>query len=250
MNLKNPLIDLDHIKAEESLKQATLSHIYTTRKHRYQIPIIAVSLIACAAMFFWTMRIDRNPASNPSQSVAAYVSLDINPSMEIQLNEEQIVIHTQAYNEDGEALLAQVALQDLSLDEAMDVLLQNALFQSYMEEGYLQVSVFSDNTQHSIQIETQIEQTLAHHYDKDQYGCTCASSQDHKNASSHHMSFGRYQMIEDILALDDSYTIEQLQGTSMRELKELYEQLSMQKKQKIKQHHHQHKKDADFTARE
>lgn len=249
MNLKNPLIDLDNIKAEEPLKQATLSHIYTRRKHRYQKGMVAATLIACAALFFWTIGTKRNPAPIASQSVAAYVSLDINPSMELQLNEEQIVIHTQAYNEDGATLLSQVSLQELSLEEAIDVLLQNELFQSYMEEGYLQVSVFSDNTQHSIQIETQIDQALSHHYDSDQYGCTCASSQIHENASSHHMSIGRYQMIDDILALDDSYTIEQLEGKSMRELKELYEQVSEQKKQKIKQHHHQHKKDADLTAR-
>lgn len=238
MNLKKPLADLDQIKTTKELTQTTLAHIHAKQKKAHRKTPFALAIAACVVLLCISVPLFQNHSPTAIvQQVYTYVSFDINPSIELQLNEEQMVIDTKAYNEDGETLLSQLALQNHSLQEAIDLLIENELFQSYMETGYLQVSVFSQDTQHSITLENEIDQTLSHHYGKDQYGCTCASKRDHESASSHHMSIGRYQMMEDIIAIDPTQTIESLQGKTMRELKNLYEQLT-QNKQDNRGHHH------------
>lgn len=226
--MKKPLSDLDQLKASEELKRRTLMNVMKKRKQRFpwkQGTLIACVCVLCLFMF-QTMIPVHEPTSQPGDSICAYVTFDINPSMELRLNENNEVIETKAYNADGEALLSQLSLTSLSLDESVSLLLSNEKFQSYMNEGYLQVSVYSEDSKHSLELETMLDETLSTHYTQEQYGCSCASKQDHEKANDHHMSFGRYQMIEMIIDIDPDYQIDELQNTSMVELKALYERLS------------------------
>lgn len=226
--MKKPLSDLDQLKASEELKRRTLAHVMKKRKQHFpwkQGTLIACACVLCIFMF-QTMIPVQEPAPQPENPIYAYVTFDINPSMELRLNENNEVIETKAYNKDGEALLSQLSLTNLSLEESISMLVSNESFQSYMKDGYLQVSVYSEDTTHSLELETMLDETLSSHYTEEQYGCSCASKQDHEQANNHHMSFGRYQMIEMIVRIDPSYDIDDLQNTSMIELKALYERLS------------------------
>lgn len=226
--MKRPLSDLDQLNASEELKRRTLTYVMKKRKQHF--PWKQGTLIACVCVLciflFQTINPVQEPAPLPDDAIYAYVTFDINPSMELRLNANNEVIETKAYNADGEALLSQLSLTNLSLEKSISLLLSNENFQSYMKDGYLQVSVYSEDPKHSFTLETMLDETLSTHYTQEQYGCSCASKQDHEQANSHHMSFGRYQMIEMIVRIDPSYDIDDLQNTSMIELKALYEQLS------------------------
>lgn len=226
--MKRPLSDLDQLKASENLKRNTLMYVMNKRKQHF--PWKQGSLIACVCVLcfflFQTMIPVHEPAPQPDDSIYAYVTFDINPSMELRLNENNEVIETKAYNADGETLLSQLSLTNLPIEESVSLLLSNENFQSYMKDGYLQVSVYSEDSKHSSTLETMLDETLSTHYTQEQYGCSCASKQDHEQANNHHMSFGRYQMIEMIVRIDPSYDIDDLQNTPMIELKALYERLS------------------------
>lgn len=67
--------------------------------------------------------------------VAYYVNVDINPSVEIAVDKQEIVISTRGLNSDGEKLLAGIALQGEKATRAMKILALEALRQGYYLAG-------------------------------------------------------------------------------------------------------------------
>ncbi|BCV21920.1 anti-sigma factor domain-containing protein [Moorella sp. Hama-1] len=67
--------------------------------------------------------------------VAYYVNVDINPSVEIAVDKQEIVISARGLNSDGEKLLAGIALQGEKATRAMKILALEALRQGYYLAG-------------------------------------------------------------------------------------------------------------------
>lgn len=63
---------------------------------------------------------------------AAYFSIDINPEMEIGMDQDGKIVHLQAFNEDGEHLFQTVDLLDRQIMDGMDI-----LFSEIIKEGFL-----------------------------------------------------------------------------------------------------------------
>ena len=61
-----------------------------------------------------------------------YLCLDINPSIELGINAFGKVVSTQAYNEDGLGLLKAYKYTNLSVEDAVDALVQNAVNQGFV----------------------------------------------------------------------------------------------------------------------
>lgn len=80
-----------------------------------------------------------------------YVTIDINPSIELIINKNEEVIHANALNEDGEVLLSAIDLIGLSVDDAMDLIIETAIELGYIdidsEETLVSVSTPSENDQ-------------------------------------------------------------------------------------------------------
>ncbi len=64
----------------------------------------------------------------------AYVSMDINPSVELGVNTFDEVISVEAYNEDGQKILEGTNLKDLDIDDAVGTLISNAISDGYINE--------------------------------------------------------------------------------------------------------------------
>ena len=64
----------------------------------------------------------------------SYLSVDINPSLEMAVNALDRVVDVQAFNEDGAAVLAGVDLDGLEVDEAVSLIVDEAAEQGYIEE--------------------------------------------------------------------------------------------------------------------
>lgn len=223
--MKNPLSDLDHIHADNQLKQKTLSRIYRERKHhKASLPMICTAL-ACMALIVWGIGKpwkDNSTIAIPSYAYESYISLDINPSMELRLDEHNVIVDSNAYNEEGSALLTQLQPNGLTLEDCLQHMMENDSFQQYMENGHLQISIYSDNEGRIKALREIMETTLSHHYAQDQFDCHYASNADHEQASQHHMSMGCYQMINKILAEDENYSFEELSELNIAQLRDIY----------------------------
>ncbi|MCA0969740.1 anti-sigma factor domain-containing protein [Halobacillus litoralis] len=94
------------------------------RDHRMKMAVAAlVFLVAVMPVFSWY----------GSNQAYAYVNLDINPSVQMELNDNMEVISIQPQNEDAEKLLT--FIEDWKKKDASEVTLQ--LIQISQEEGYV-----------------------------------------------------------------------------------------------------------------
>ena len=87
--------------------------------------------------------------SGSVSAAEAYVTVDINPSIELVVNNRDKVVYVNALNDDAEVLLADLELAGLNVDDAMDIIIEAAIELGYIdvdaEETYVSVSTTSDN---------------------------------------------------------------------------------------------------------
>ncbi len=87
--------------------------------------------------------------SGSVSAAEAYVTVDINPSIELVVNNRDEVVYVNALNEDAEVLLADLELVGLNVDDAMDIIIETAIELGYIdvdaEETYVSVSTTSDS---------------------------------------------------------------------------------------------------------
>lgn len=69
---------------------------------------------------------------NQSDTIASVIRLDVNPSIQIEVNSKKKILSTVSLNQDGGSLLAGLNLRDLSLEEAM-----TALGEALISQGFL-----------------------------------------------------------------------------------------------------------------
>ena len=79
------------------------------------VPIMVVLLVAVASLF--SLRLN---------TAAYFVTLQINPSMEIELDREARVIETTALNEDARILLSNLDLDNMKIDLAFEEIIKEA----------------------------------------------------------------------------------------------------------------------------
>lgn len=231
---KTPLHELDEIHASQALKQKTLQHVMHKKSKRISkglsFGVIATACV-CLLIFlyqgnpFLPIESEIVPPIQNNQVAYSYVSIDINPSLELVLDKENKVIKITTFNDDAKVLLNDYQFENKDAQTVLKEIVSLPAFQPYIEQGFLQVSIFSDDKKASTSIEKMLDDTLSQVLAQDQYGCSCASKQEKENADAHHMSFGKYQIINEIISKDASYQLEDLQNASMRELKDIYEVL-------------------------
>ncbi len=102
-----------------------------------------------------------------SNSVSAndtYVTLDINPSIELIVSPREKVIYANALNADGEVLLAELDLIGLDLDEAIELIVQTATELGYIdlesEETIVSVTAISSDSAIGERIRTQVKEHI------------------------------------------------------------------------------------------
>lgn len=79
------------------------------------------------------------------QTPQAYVSLDINPSVELGVNAFDTVVTAEAYNEDGEIILETADVTGGTVEEAVQSLVDSAYENGYIEEdGSTVISLTSE----------------------------------------------------------------------------------------------------------
>lgn len=228
ITLHNPLEKLDDIKVNKETKEKTLSYVLAHKKKKNPTLWILSSalLIGCICFFILQSNILNNKKPNNNQNVDiaySYVSIDINPSMQLTLDKDQKVVSIQAFNQDAKNIINSVNLQEKSLQKALQILFANTSFQSYLKNGIIEVGVFSNDSNTSTKIETDINAYLEKSTTNGQYHCSSVSEEIATLAKAHHTSFGKYRVIEAILVYDNSLTIEQLDTLSMKELYSILE---------------------------
>ncbi|MCM1192152.1 MAG: hypothetical protein NC123_04080 [Butyrivibrio sp.] len=208
------------IRATEELKQNTLQYLLKQQEKRsgfrrrpaflYALAAICVFLLSGAGGYSIYMQ----PVS--------YISIDVNPSVELGVNRFGRVVSANAYNEDGQAILRQLSLNNIPYVQAISTLLAKESSSGFLKEDSLLVfTVISAQY-------TSIMEDLRDAEFFQKYGALLYTSDSDcmKEAHSHEMSFGKYRGYLELSQYDSSVTIGDCHDMTMEELHDRIESCS------------------------
>ncbi len=99
-----------------------------------------------------------------------YLTVDINPSVELIVNRNEKVVYANPLNEDAEVLLASIELIGLDLDDALDLVIQTAIELGYIDveadESYVYVSAISKDSELGEKIKNQAKEHINNAFGK------------------------------------------------------------------------------------
>ena len=189
-------------------------------------------MAACLALL---LLVRRRTVSAAGQCCGLRGSIDVNPSIELRVNQNEKVLACVPMNDDAHAILADMGggkdLKGAKLDVAV-----NAIVGSLVRNGYLE----SISSAIMISVEDR-DQSRAHRLQQDLSAAvdgilrdsasqasvlTQTVTQDtslEKQAKDHHISTGKAALVNRILALNNSLSFEELSRLSIGELKDLAE---------------------------
>lgn len=159
----------------------------------------------------------------PSDTLAAVVSLDVNPSIELNVDKDEKIISAKGLNDDGRRVLGDMELEGSSLEVAV-----NAVIGSMLKNGYL------DDMANSILVSVsgvngydadKLRSTLADDVNRQLENCSVlsqnvsnADSDTVKLADKYGITVGKAALIRQIVAADSRHSFEELAPLSINEL--------------------------------
>ena len=210
---------LDKVTADEALRQSTRAFLarqtgdYGAAKVRPRTMRRMAAAFACLALVitggtgYWAYF-----------SPTCAISVDINPSVELAVNRFDKVISVEGIGADGEALAETLNVRFSSYADALDSLLENPMVEEYLAgDEVLSIAVAGDNAAQADAILAQAQTCTAG--TKNVY-CHAASTEEIEQAHEAGLSFGKYQAFLQLQALDPNVTAEDVQGLTMREIRD------------------------------
>lgn len=208
----------DSVRAEESLKENTLKFIQDRHipKQRAFIPKYRYALILTAFIIVFS-GIGGYSILN---SAVSYISIDVNPSVELGLNRFENVVSAEGYNDDGSEILSGIDLKGKSYTEAIDMLLSMQEFDKYMDgNAVLEFTVAADNQKSII---TGIKGCDA--YNRYRGACHSADNELVKDAHKNGLSLGKYRAYLELSQYDSSVTAEDCRDMTMHQIHDMIDE--------------------------
>lgn len=209
----------DSIYAEEALKEQTKKYIaektrnYTTpqKKSAYKKMIPAVACFLFLLISFSGYRLYFTQTS--------VISIDINPSFELDLNRFNRVISIDYYNDDGGKVTNDLDIQFMDYRNALDEILKTESIVSYLEKDeMLSISVAGNNEQENKEILDNIETCIPKHQD---HCCDTGHYDDVTEAHAAGLSVGKYRAFLELQKVNPDTTVEDVKELTMRQIREL-----------------------------
>lgn len=237
---------MDLIVVDESLKQRTLQAVLKKKNSKKKYIMFGSSLVITTICIF--LIINTSFLSTKKIEEYSYISIDVNPSLEFVLDKQDIVINMIAYNEEASILIEKLKYDTLTYKQVLNNLMELEDYQQYLQpNAFMQVSVYSKDFKKSKVLEEEVNKYLDTTTMQSRYQSSCVDTKTHHQANMHHMSSGKYSIVEDILVIDSSRSMEELNEKSIEELMTIYQQLtnkeySSRHSHNQKTHHQGHKK--------
>lgn len=215
---------MNKVKAEDDLKLQTYHKIIHQQNHQHtqhrfpqMICIMAVCVLFLIGYSYFHIE------KSIDQTKYSYITIDVNPSIELILNKDDLVISSKAYNSEGQDILDRISYQDQSYQDVLSEIFNDDEYQNYLENNSdIQVSVFSKNENKCNDLEKNIDTFINEHISSNHhYESVCIDEKTHHQAGSCHMSSGRYVLIQSIIDCS-SYTMADLENKSLSELRQIY----------------------------
>lgn len=211
------------IKAEEELKNGTRDFIYKNTQNRRiynktmrrkMIPaVVCLMFIFLGCGGYWVYF-----------TPTAVLGIDINPSVELDINRFDKVISVNGYNDDGKALAETLDIRFKDYEDAVDMILADEKIASLLaQDEILTISVSGPDGQQCERIYSHIETCTSKN---DNVHCYSAGEEEAEKAHDMGLSCSRYRAFLKLSQLDPNITPEEINNMTMKEINDLISSLA------------------------
>lgn len=189
----------------------------TKMKVLVNIAAVLVIVIAAAAGFH---------AYNMNYAIASTISLDVNPSVEIKVNEKEEVLDVTAKNEDGQIIIGDMDFKGNDLEVTVNALIGSMLKNGYLSEiaNSILISVDNNDPAQSAALQEKLAAEINELLQANSFNgaVLCQSVNADANlqelANTYGITLGKAQLIQQITNNNSLYTFEELVPLSINEL--------------------------------
>ena len=217
----------DQVRAEEELKERTkeyLSEKVYARKKKRTSPLRNFAVAAACALLVFLAG-----GSYLYFTPTAYISVDVNPSLELGINRFDRIVSVTGYNEDGKALADSLDLKYMDYSDALEALLADQEMEVYLSDNAdVVLTVAGKSESQSSQILETVESCASSH---ENVHCHSGDTEEIHHAHDAGLSFGKYQAYLTLKELDPSVTLEEIQDMTMSQIRELIQAYSQEDSQ-------------------
>ncbi len=204
----------ENVKADPALTQSTIRYLEQKRSRQMRfvhLPVYKTLAAVCAMVailigiggYTWML----TPVS--------YVSIDINPSMELALNRMDRVVSVTSYNRQGAELIQDLRLKGKTYKQAIYMITESGRLQEYLQsEEELVLTLAADSSR--TELKTGVEECCSHigHGSRSVSVDVNIASEAHDNG----LSVGKYSAYLQLAQYDDSITIDNCRDMSMAQI--------------------------------
>lgn len=217
----------DQVRAEEELKERTKEYlsekVYARKKKRTSPLRNFAAAAACALLVFLA------GGSYLYFTPTAYISVDVNPSLELGINRFDRIVSVTGYNEDGKALADSLDLKYMDYSDALESLLADQEMEVYLSDNAdVVLTVAGSSDSQSSQILETVESCASGH---ENIHCHSGDTEEIHHAHDAGLSFGKYQAYLTLKELNPSVTLEEVQDMTMSQIRELIQEYSQEDSQ-------------------
>ena len=180
------------------------------------LSIAAVFVLLIAGVFLYK--------NFTGSDAAALVSIDVNPSIELEVDADERIIIARALNDEGKKVLSGMKLEGTDLNTGVNAIVGSMLKNGYIDElrNSVLVSVSGDGSIDTAALEAKLMQEVSSALDG--AGAVVAQNLDdidddtRKLAERYGISVGKAAFIEKIIELNPTLKVEELAPLSINEL--------------------------------
>ena len=202
----------DNIHADDNLKKQTINFIQSKTHHKRNILRPICASFACLVLVgFGGYKAYFTPTS--------VISIDISPSIELDVNRFDKIISVDSYNSDGEILSNSLDIMFKNYDSAIDEILKNETVLNYLsDDELLSIAIIPIDENQGKNILEYVSNCTAQHQNMH---CYSLNSDEVNNAHKLGLSYGKYKAYLQLQELGIELTSDEINQMSMREINDL-----------------------------
>jgi hypothetical protein len=163
---------------------------------------------------------------NSKKEPLSFVTISINPDVQLGLDENDKVVEVNAVNSDADVLTSDLNLIGLDANEAsnkvIDAAMETGYLDEYSDENAVVVTTVNDNEENRKALEQKIITKMNEHFETRKiYPVLVAKGLDDNlkaEADKYNISYGKMLLIESALALNNTLSKDQLINMSIKDI--------------------------------
>lgn len=214
----------DKVHAEDELINHTKEFLTEKTDGYRKKRLFAYRKLAAAAVCFMLLLVVGWKGYSAYFTTAYAISVDVNPSIELGINQFDRVVSVEAFNEDGAAVMSSLDINYMNYKEALKWILADKSMGQYLtDDQMVVVTVFGENEDKSNEMLANVTDCTKSY---DNVRCSSCNSEEAAAARDAGISFGKYKAFLELQALDPDMTVEDIQGLTMRQIRDMIDDLS------------------------